>query len=390
MQEKKHITILGSHITQFGELWNCSLQDLALEATEQCVKNAQVKPTEIDAIFVANMAAGQFETQEHLGALVSHFFEHHPPSTRVEAACASGGVAILQACLALLSSLYETVLVVGVEKMTDDAAGVTTVLSSAAHQSDEFGSTFPGLYALLAKAHMQTFGTPRRALSMIASKNHQHGLLNPNAQFRKKIQPEEVEHSMVVADPLTVLDCSPISDGAAAVILSTKRHIPSDAESSVQIVGFGQGQDSLQLSERVSLTSFSSTKTAAQKAFLMAHLQPKDIEIAEVHDCFTIAELIAMEDLGFCEPGSAAKAVLKGKTSLSQKKKNMPVINHSGGLKACGHPVGATGVKQVAYVFQQLQQGMFRNGLTHNVGGSGATAVVTILQRADIQKGTRS
>lgn len=384
----KNITILGSHITHFGELWDRSLEDLSREATTECIKNARIKPKDIDAVFVANMAAGQFETQDHLGALVSHFLPHHPPSTRVEAACASGGVAIVQACLSLLSGMYETVLVVGVEKMTDDAATVTTVLSAAAHQVDEFGSTFPGLYAMLAQAHMQTYGTTRRALSMIASKNHEHGVLNPKAQFRRSISPEVVEKSMVVAEPLTVLDCSPISDGAAAVILTTKPI--TNAKKAVRIIGFGQGQDSLQLSERTSLTSLQSTKNAAEKAFAMANVRPTDIEVAEVHDCFTIAELIAMEDLGFCKAGKSGPHVLRGDTSLSTNKKGMPIINHSGGLKACGHPVGATGVKQVAYLFELLKSGAYATGLTHNVGGSGATAVVTVLQNEVTKKDARS
>ncbi|NCN06817.1 MAG: thiolase domain-containing protein [Candidatus Pacebacteria bacterium] len=387
MPENKKIHIVGSHITQFGELWDRSLEDLAYEATTQCITDADLQPKEIDAIFVANMTASQFETQAHLGALVSDFLPHHPPSTRVEAACASGGVAIVQACQALLSGLYETVLVVGVEKMTDGSADAATVLSAAAHQSAEYGSTFPGLYALLAQAHMQKYKTPRSALSMIAAKNHGHGISNKKAQFRRAITPEAVEKTMMVSEPLRVLDCSPISDGAAAVILSTTR---SKMNNSIQIIGFGQGQDSLQLSKRKSLTSLQSTKDAAQNAYRMANQGPESIDVAEVHDCFSIAELLAMEDLGFCEPGKAAAAVLKEKTSVAKNSVAFPVINHSGGLKACGHPVGATGVKQVAYLYELLSSSTnYSTGLTHNVGGSGATAVVTIVQKVNSTKGTQ-
>ncbi|MCB9801435.1 MAG: thiolase domain-containing protein, partial [Pseudomonadales bacterium] len=305
-QIKTPVYVLGSHITKFGELWDRSLEDLVREATLESIVSAQVPAEKIDAVFVANMAACQFETQAHLGALVSHFFPHHPPSTRVEAACASGGAAVLQAFIALQSGLYDTVLVVGVEKMTDGASDATTVLSAAAHQSAEYGSTFPGLYAILAHAHMQMFGTPRRALSKIASKNHTHGMANKKAQFRREVSVETVESSMMVAEPLTILDCSPISDGAAGIVLSTKR---PKHKYLVKIAGIGQGQDSLQLSERSSLTSLASTKRAAEVAYALSDTSPKNIEVAEVHDCFTIAELLAMEDLGFCAPGKAADAV---------------------------------------------------------------------------------
>ena len=376
MKNTPQLYVTGSHITHFGELWERSLEDLLQEAATQAVENAGIQETNIEAVFVANMAADQFETQSHLGALVSHFFPHHPPATRVEAACASGGVALIQAYTALLSGLYETVLVVGVEKMTD-GADVTSVLSAAAHQAKEYGSTFPGLYALLAKAHMEKYQTPRRALSMISAKNHTHALTNKKAQFRRRISPEMVEASVVVADPLTVLDCSPVSDGAAAVVLSVKK----PKKRSVQVTGFGQGQDSLDLTDRKSLTSLQSTKTAAKKAYTMARCKPNDIQVAEVHDCFTIAELLAMEDLGFCKPGSSAQAVLDLQTTLENRNKKLPVINHSGGLKACGHPVGATGVKQVAYLYELLSEGDFSKALAHNVGGSGATAVVSILER---------
>ena len=380
------IFVQGTHITQFGELWDRSLEDLAKEATLGAVADAVIQPSTIEAIFVGNMAAGQFEGQQHLGALVSSFFSHLPPSTRVEAACASGGLAVLQAEMALLSGMYQTVLVVGVEKMTDDTNGVTTILSSAADAAREYGSTFPGLYALLAKEHMHKYQTPRRALSMIAAKNHSHALANQQAQFRRTITPDQVEKSMLVADPLRILDCSPITDGAAAVVLSVK---PSRKQL-VALTGFGQGQETLDLARRSSLTSLQSTVDAAKKAYAMANKKPTDIQVAEVHDCFTIAELFAMEDLGFCKRGTAATAVLKEETTLSQYrqssqkklKSSLPIINHSGGLKACGHPVGATGVKQVAYMTRLLRENSdFSVGLTHNVGGSGATAVVHILEK---------
>ncbi len=365
------LTVAGGYITTFGELWDKSLTDLAYEAVFGALKNAQIDPADVDAVVVANMAATQFDGQAHLGALVSGMFPHYPTALRVEAACASGGVALLQAELGLLSGLYKTVVVVGVEKMTDKAAEVTEILSSAANIDTEFGSTFPGLYALLAQAHMQQFGTTREALSTVASKNHNHALSNPKAQFRKAISVTAVEKSPMVADPLHMLDCSPVSDGAAAVVLTTKKHT-----SKVFVTGFGQGQDSLDLAGRASLTQLAATKKAAQLAFAQAGILPANITVAEVHDCFTIAELFAIEDLGLFPKGTSGEATVQGKTTFG----GQLVVNHSGGLKACGHPVGATGVKQVAYLWELLTKGEYQNGLAHNVGGSGATAVVHILE----------
>ncbi len=367
-----NIVIAGGYITQFGELWHKSLHALMTEAVEGALKSAAVDPKQVDAVIVANMAATQFEGQAHLGALASELFSHFPPAVRVEAACASGGVALLQAELGLLSGQYQTVVVVGVEKMTDKAAEVTEILSSAANIDTEYGSTFPGLYALLARAHMQQFGTTREALSTVASKNHQHAMGNKKAQFRKTISVAAVEKSPLVADPLHMLDCSPVSDGAAAVVLTTKMH-----SSKVRVVGFGQGQDSLDLAGRKSFTELQATKTAAKQAFARAGLAPAAIPLAEVHDCFTIAELFAIEDLGFFTKGDAGRATIAGETTFGGK----IVINHSGGLKACGHPVGATGIKQVAYLWELLMQKQYQRGLAHNVGGSGATAVVHILEQ---------
>ena len=373
MTTQQHIPLYcrGAYSTKFGELWDKSLEDLAKEATEGVLENAGIPARKVDAIFVSNMAAEQFEGQAHLGALVSSFFTHVPPAVRVEAACASGGVAVIQAEQALLSGLYTTVLVVGVEKMTDSTNQATEILSAAAHRKREYGSTFPGLYALLTKAYTQKYGEIRDVLSAISVKNHSNALTNPNAQFHKKITSTMVEKSPLVADPLRMLDCSPLSDGAAAILLSTEP--PPNTKYPVQVVGFGQGQDSLDLAHRSSLTSLRATKRAAKVAYARAGCTAKDIEVAEVHDCFTTAELLAMEDLGFCREGTAPAKLRSKKTSPKQK------INLSGGLKASGHPVGATGVKQVAYLYSLLSEGKYTTALAHNVGGSGATAVVHIL-----------
>lgn len=364
------IHIAGSYISKFGELWDKSLEDLIKEATLNAISDSALEAKEIEAVYIANMASGQYSNQLHLGALVSQYLGHYPPAIRVEAACASGGVAIVEAQKALLSKLYKTVLVIGVEKMTDVSSSQTTqILASAANYGSEYGSTFPGLYAILAQQHMQKYGTTRDQLSRVAVKNHRHALDNDKAQFRRKITVDQVSNSAPVADPLTLLDCSPISDGVAGVILTSKKI------NKPQILGFGQGQDSLDLASRTSLVELPATKRAVQLALDRARLTIDQIEVAEVHDCFTIAEILAIEDLGFVKKGEGGKASISGQTTYGGK----VVINPSGGLKACGHPIGATGVKQVAYIAKLIENNKFKLGLTHNIGGSGATAVVNII-----------
>lgn len=367
------VHILGEYITQFGELWDKSLRDLIQEAVMGSLRDSNMKSTEIEAVFVSNMGAGILENQLHLGALVSSMFPHHPPSMRIEGACASGGLAMIAGEQALLSGRYQTVIVVGAEKMTDVGTQQSTeFLAAAADMELEFGSSFPVLYSLLTQAHMQKYGTTRDMLSSASSKNHRHAMDNPGAQFHKQFSIDDVNRSELVADPIRLLDCSPISDGAAAVVLTTKN------TSGPIILGYGHGSDSLSLSDRQSLTSLSSTVSAAKQCYSESRLTPNDIEMAEVHDCFTINEILAIEDLGFFAKGKGGEASLKGKTTYGGK----VVINPSGGLKACGHPVGATGVKQIAYLSKLIRKGKLQVGLTHNVGGSGATAVIHAIGRS--------
>jgi acetyl-CoA C-acetyltransferase len=426
----KQVKIIGSYISdKFGELWDSSLSDLIEQAVfgvmENVFSKGKIDPNEIDAIYVANMASGLFSNQLHLNALTSQLFDHLPPSIRIEGACASGSLALIAAQDSLNSGRYETVMVLGVEKMTDSNSGeATKILSSASDYDFEYGSTFPALYALLAKAHMHKFGTTRKHLSAVSVKNHRHALNNSKAHFQKLFSLDQVSKSSMVADPLRLLDCSPVSDGASAVILSTKdfgkvltdgsggsakRKVAGIAgsgtgkisyENKPKIIGFGHAQDSLDLANRETLTSLKATKKAVREALVKANesqenLTIKDIKVAEVHDCFTIAEILAIEDLGFFKKGEGAKATLEGKTTFGGD----VVINPSGGLKACGHPVGATGVKQVAYLAELLEKGFSKNGdevgggnkekikifpkyaLAQNVGGSGATVVVHILEK---------
>jgi acetyl-CoA C-acetyltransferase len=376
------IAIRGYGQTPFGELWNISLPDLLSQATSAALTDSKLKPEEIDAVYVANMASGNYEYQMHLNSLVSSFFKHHPPAFRLEAACASGSLAVVTASHALQAGIYQNVLVVGVEKMTDISTDNSTkILSGAANTYTEYGSTFPALYALLAELYRSRYHITkadlRTALSLISSRAHDSALTNKYAQFRKSISPDSVSQSPLVAEPLRVFDCSPLSDGAAALVLTLDPgkkiypHLP-------HLIGAGHAQDSLDLAGRTNLPHLTSTNSAAKLAFSTAKLTPSDISYLELHDCFTIAELLAIEDLGFLKPGSALKTLIKTGRYLPTL-----TVNPSGGLKACGHPVGATGVKQIGVLSTTLQNASStaRYGLTHNVGGTGGTVIVHVIER---------
>jgi acetyl-CoA C-acetyltransferase len=377
------VVCAGVGITRFGEHWEKGLRELAVEAAVNAVKDAGIEDLrKIDAIIVGSMSPGRFSGQEHIGALIASELGLNCPSIRVEGACASGGIAIRQAYLSILSGKHDCVLVVGVEKMCDlPTSEAILTLASAADQEWEayYGVTFPGLYALIARRHMHEYGTTREQLAMVAVKNHYHGSLNPIAQFRNQITVEDVLNSPPVAEPLNLLDCSPITDGAAAIVLCREKYL--EVEKPVYLAASGIATDTIALHSRSSLTELKATRLAAEMAYKEAGVRASDVDVAEVHDCFTIAEILAYEDLGFCEKGEGGKLIENEETKIGGR---IPV-NTSGGLKACGHPVGATGVKQAVEVVLQLrgeagkrQVKDCRVGLTHNVGGSGATAVVHI------------
>jgi acetyl-CoA C-acetyltransferase len=307
------------------------------------------------------------------------------PATRVESACASGGVSFRQAYLEVASGQSDIVLAGGVEKMTD-GADVTETLATAADQEYEVyqGITFPGLYAMIANAHMHQYQTKREQLAAVAVKNHRNGAKNPNAQFRSEITIEKVLNSTLVADPLRLLDCSPVSDGAAAVILCSMDIAKKFTDSPVRVKASAQASDTIALHSRESLTTLNSVVRAAEKAYKISNLKPENIDFAEVHDCFSIAEIVVTEDLGFFEKGCGGSSVEEGLTSLETGK--IP-INTSGGLKSKGHPVGATGVAQIIELYEQLQgkAGVrqvknARIGMAQNMGGSGASCVIHILE----------
>jgi acetyl-CoA C-acetyltransferase len=282
--------------------------------------------------------------------------------------------------------MYDTVVVGGAEKMTDVAGKeATNILASAADREWEafFGATFPGLYALLARYHMHKYGTTSEQLAKIAVKNHHNGSMNPKAQYRREITVDDVLNSTMVADPLHLLDCSPITDGAAAMIITSLDKAKEYTDEPVKIMASAQASDSISLAGRSRFDALPATLEAAERAYKQAGVGPSDIDFAEVHDCFTIAEILAIEDLGFVKKGEGGKAVDEGLTELNGEKP----INTSGGLKSKGHPVGATGIAQVHEVILQLRGKADKRqiekaeiGLAHNVGGSGGTAVVHIME----------
>jgi acetyl-CoA C-acetyltransferase len=382
------VAIIGVGITQFGEFWERSYRDLITEAGIKAISDAKIDGAEIQSLYVGSMTPGLFIEQEHIGALVAdNAGLSGIPATRVESACASGGLALRQAYLAIKAGAADVVVAGGVEKMTDVSTEAATVaLAGASDQEWEafHGVTFPALYAMMARRHMIEFGTTEEQLGMVAVKNHQNGSLNPNAQYRKPIKLEDVMKSAPVADPLKLLDCSPITDGAAVVILASEDKAKHLCDNPIWITGCGQASDTLALHDRKSLCRTEAAVKASKVAYNMAGVRPSDIDFAEVHDCFTIAEIMAIESLGFCKIGHGGKFTEDGETAMSGSKP----INTSGGLKAKGHPVGATGIAQAVEAVLQLRGEAGKRqipdakiGLTHNVGGSGASCVVHIMQK---------
>jgi acetyl-CoA C-acetyltransferase len=381
------VAVIGVGLSPWGELWRSSLRDLFAQAALAAIKDSEAP--RIDSLLVGCMSGGLFNSQEHLGSLAADYTGLKGiPATRVESACASGGAAFRMGVLEVASGASDFVLVGGVEKMTDlSGDGATFALSTAADFDYEAyqGATFPALYAMMARAHMELHGTTREQLAMVAAKNHDNGLLNPNAQFRMKVSVADVLRSVMVADPLRLLDCSPITDGAAAVVLAPAELAAKTRKGTVvKVLGVGQATDSIALAQREDITSLKATELAAQRAYKMAALTPSDVDFAEVHDCFTIAEICAVEALGFCKPGQGGRFTEQGHTALKGSKP----INTSGGLKSKGHPVGATGVAQIVELVEQLrgaagrrQLAKARRGLAQNMGGTCGSAVVSLLGR---------
>ena len=384
----RRVAVVGIGQTKFGEMWEASLRDLVTEAGMKSLMDCTVKGEEIGGLYVGTMASGQFVGQELIAPMVldaAGLADLHIPTTHVEGAGASGAMAFRQAYLAVASGMIDVAVAGGVEKTTDVSdREVGRILGAASDQEWEafLGATDTALHALVARSHMDRYGTTRNHLAAVAVKNHRNGAKNKYAHFQREITMEAVLSSAPVAEPLHVLDAAPISDGAAAVVLVPWDRARSYSKRPVEVLASGQGSDYLSLAARDDLTSFAATKAAAERAYKQAKLEPKDIDLLEVHDAFTINEIISLEDLGFCKPGQGGPFVASGKADVGGA---LPV-NPSGGLKARGHPLGATGIAQVVETARQLRgqaNGLqvkdARVGMTCNMGGTGVVSVVHIL-----------
>jgi acetyl-CoA C-acetyltransferase len=380
------VAVVGAGKTPFGAFPDRDLRSLAVEAGEKCLRNAHATPAQIQAFYLGNFSGPAFVGQNHLAPYVSTALNiYDVPATRIEAACASSGSAFFHAWAEVAAGINDVVMVVGVEKMTSQTTARTSeILAQAGDCSGEMraGNTFASLFAMIARRHMHDFGTKKEHLASVAVKNHANGALNPDAHMRKTITLEQAMKGKPIADPLNIYDCSMISDGAAAVILAPLDRAAEFTDKPVRVLGVAQASDFVALDQKQDITTFPAVRRAGERAYQMAGLTADDIEFAELHDCFTIAEIIASEDLGFCKRGAGGPYAFDGCTLRTGPRP----INTSGGLKAKGHPVGATGVAQICDLMLQIrgeagERQIARNriGLAENLGGSGATCVVTIL-----------
>ena len=384
------VALIGIGKTAFGAFAGRSLSSLAAEAIGLALKDASAERASVEAFYLGNFAGPSFTGQNHLAPYVAAAAGLTAiPCTRFENACASGGSAFFHAWQGVASGLYDCVVAAGVEKMTSrNTAQVTEILAGAGDMAGEgrAGATFPALFAMIARRHMFEFGTTRDHLAAVSVKNHANGARNPLAHMRKTITMEQALAGKPVADPLTVYDCSLISDGAAAVVMVPVSQAGRFRGSGfARVLAAAQTSDSVALDSKADITTFRAVRRAAEKAYEQAGLGPGEIDLAELHDCFTIAEIVASEDLGFVSKGDGGRFAAAGCSAINGAKP----INTSGGLKSKGHPVGATGVGQLCDLVQQLrgeagerQVLKHRIGLAQNLGGSGASCVVTILEAA--------
>jgi acetyl-CoA C-acetyltransferase len=385
----RSVAVIGIGKTAFGAFPDRDLRSLAVEAIGHSLADANLSPAAVEAFYLGNFAGPSFVGQNHLAPYVGTAAGFETiPCTRIEDACASSGSAFFHAWQSVRAGIYDVVAVAGVEKMTSQTTPrVTEILAGAGDMSGEgrAGATFPALFAMIAQRHMHQYGTTREQLAAVAVKNHANGAKNPLAHMRKLITLEQALAGRPIAEPLTVYDCSLISDGAAALVLVPLEHANRYTARHVRALAVSQTSDHVALDSKDDITCFPAVKSAGEKAYAMAGLGPENIELAEIHDCFTIAEIIASEDLGFVEKGNGGPFAAAGCSAIDGR---LP-INTSGGLKSKGHPVGATGVGQICDLTMQIrgdagdrQVRRHRVGLAQNLGGSGATCVVTILGAA--------
>ena len=390
MRNGRKVAIVGSFRTKFGELWDCGLRELAFEAIFGAIRDVNnLDERDIEAAFVGNSSASTFGGQESVGPLVVDSAGLVPLSvTKTGGTGASGAIALRSACMAIQGGHHDIVIVCGLEKMTD-VTGPEEVNTALAHSIDQEwearqGLTTTGAFALMARKHFDEFGTTKEHLASVAVKNHENGSKNPKAHFRNRINIEQALSAKIVADPLGIFDCSPISDGAAAVVLSSAEKAKDLSDNPCWIIGSGQASDYLALHDRSSIVSLSATRFAGEQAFQDSGVSRDDINLVELHDNYTIGEIMAIEDLGFFPEGQGGYATLNGQTSLNSEIS----VNPSGGLKAGGNPLGASGVAQAVEAVIQLrgeagsrQVDDAETALLHSVGGSGALAVCHILTR---------
>lgn len=383
------VAVIGIGKTPFGAFPDRDLRSLAADSAGKAMANARIEPSQLEAFYLGNFAGPSFVGQSHLAPFVAEAMGITGiPCTRVEAACASSGSAFFHGVSAVGAGLYDLVLITGVEKMTSQQTSrVAEILAMAGECCTEgrAGATFPALFAMIANRHMYQYGTKREHLAAVAVKNHANGAKNPDAHMRKVITIEQAMNGKPITEPLTVYDCSLVSDGAASVILCPLERARKFTAKPVLVRGIAQTSDFVALDRKADITLFPAVQSAAAKAYAMAGVGPADIQFAEVHDCFTIAEIVAIEDLGFTSKGHGGFYSAEGCTAADGVKP----VNTSGGLKAKGHPVGATGVAQICDVVLQIrgeagERQISRNeiGLAQNLGGSGASCVVTVLAAA--------
>ncbi len=380
----REVAIIGIGQTRFGELWERSLRDLWAEAALTALDEAKVP--RIDAVYVANAASALLGGQQHLGSLLAgHIGLAEVPATHIEAAEASGGAALRQAYIAVAGGMADYVLVGGVEKMTDLESEYQGYIQTTFGDQDFEGFngiTSAALYAMIAQAYLAEYGATREQMAMVAVQAHAHARHNPYAQFTNQIKLETVTRAPALAEPLRMFDAAPNSDGAAAIVLAPADEARKRGLPIVTIAASAQSGDLLALHSRKTLTSFPAAVRAAQAAYKQAGVTCSDISVVELHDAYTIAALLALEDCDFFARGQAGAAVEDGLTAISGR---VP-MNPSGGLKAQGAPLGAIGIAQVVEITRQLrgtaanQVPNARVGLTHNVGGVGGTAVVHIMK----------
>ncbi len=382
----RRVAVIGVGVTKFGKHERSS-GELFAEAAVDALADAELPPGAIQALYYGNVVGGETEHQLHTGPQAASILGIPTvPTTRFETACASSHAAFRHAVMEIAAGVSDVVLVGGGERVLNVPTADSTeyfAYASDARWEQPLGLTFPGVFALIARAHMAKYGTTEEQMAAVAVKNHKHGALNPKAQFQKPITLDMVMKSAYVADPLKLYDCCPFTDGGAAIVLAGE-DVARTRRRAVWVLGTAAASDSMLLGDKKDLSRVMATERAAKAAYQQAGKSPTDVDVVELHDCFTIAEIVATEGLGLCEPGAGGIAAERGWTSLGGK---IPV-NTSGGLKAKGHPIGATGAAQIAEIVTQLrgeagprQVAGARTGLTHTLGGNTATVLVSLFGR---------